>query len=189
MWVGLSAKERARVFVIPFHCVCAFALHVLLPPPPTLQLRVFFLHVCLPLWFIAGKNLILSLFWDGIFASPYEQEKRETRARARARVKIRAKVKVKQACVTRAKGEVAKLCSRVYESTKSHTCHCHIADAATTHQRVMQSNVQMNVKKRRKNNNNTEIPEILQTWTCPNVNKHQIFGIYFFAASSCVWKC
>lgn len=41
-------------------------LLLLLPHP--LQQCVFF-HVCLPLWFIAGKNLILSLFWDGIFAS------------------------------------------------------------------------------------------------------------------------
>lgn len=68
--------------------------------------------------------------------------------------------------------------------THAYAATAAVADA-TTHQRVVESNAQMkNEKKETKRNRQQQHWNtwILQAWI-PNVNKHQIFGVYFFSSS------
>lgn len=83
---------------------------------------------------------------------------------------------------------VGELCSRVYDFTKSHTCFSAIADA-TTHQRIVKSNVQM----KKETTPALNIPEILQyykhvlykVYDTLEVNKHRNFRYSFFCFFSC----
>lgn len=68
-----SELDREIVYVFSYSavciCLCAFNIAAILNSREFFFLLFLaFFQVCLLLWFIAGKNLILSLFWDRICA-------------------------------------------------------------------------------------------------------------------------